>query len=343
MLSRTQTVDSACATLAMLNIVMNASELDVGQRLRNLKDTTQGMSPARRGHAVSEDKFIRATHNAFGRRIDVLTADKVLEEKAEKPPTRPRKVVKKSVPKKGKTTRRKPDSDSANHYIAFIPADGWVWQLDGLCANPVKIRNVFSGPFHDSTPSIKQIHSNSPSGLIENDKPWTDAVVPTLQAYFDRYDSDNFSMLAICESPTRGIRSRLAAVLRKIYLVEDLLHGSPELETLRNETPLPIPRNNAGQLERYCLTNTAVFQTSLPEEDEHGIYENAADNREHLLDMWRALSTEISAIMGDYDGHLADAQTDQETSAARKEDYTPAIHAWMKTLADKGVLEDILG
>jgi ubiquitin carboxyl-terminal hydrolase L5 len=140
-----QTVDSACATLALLNIVMNAPGLDVGERLQRIKEATKDMSPGWRGHTLGEDRFIRATHNAFGRRIDVLTADKCLEQKAQQRATRPRKVPKKATPKK-KTTRRKPDTDSANHYVAFIPADGCLWQLDGLCNQPVKIRKRCS--FH---------------------------------------------------------------------------------------------------------------------------------------------------------------------------------------------------
>jgi ubiquitin carboxyl-terminal hydrolase L5 len=196
---------------------------------------------------------------------------------------------------------------------------------------------LYCHPFYPYKPCLIGV-SNCRPGLV-GDQSWTEALRPTLQSYFDRYaDSHIFNVLAICQSPTRGLSSQLATALHTIYTIEDLLEGSAALERLQNSIQSPIERSDAEQLAKYGLTRAAVFKAPLTEEHEERIYEG-----DRLLDLWHELSSEARKAMKDLDDQIDGAEVDQQTSDARRMDYTPAIHAWMKTLAEKGVLEDIIG
>jgi ubiquitin carboxyl-terminal hydrolase L5 len=60
-----QTTSNACATVALLNIIMNVPEIDLGDALEAFKESTQFMKPPYRGQALSHDDFIRNVHNSF--------------------------------------------------------------------------------------------------------------------------------------------------------------------------------------------------------------------------------------------------------------------------------------
>ena len=51
----------------MMNILMNAPSIRLGETLREFKETTRVMSSPLRGHAISTNKFIRKVHNSFTR------------------------------------------------------------------------------------------------------------------------------------------------------------------------------------------------------------------------------------------------------------------------------------
>jgi ubiquitin carboxyl-terminal hydrolase L5 len=65
--NKTQTTNNACATIALLNIVMNVPEIDLGSSISSFKTATQRLKPAYRGQRLSGDDFIRNVHNSFAR------------------------------------------------------------------------------------------------------------------------------------------------------------------------------------------------------------------------------------------------------------------------------------
>ncbi|EMD00252.1 hypothetical protein BAUCODRAFT_30723 [Baudoinia panamericana UAMH 10762] len=79
-----QTPDFACATFALLNIVNNIPDLELGDELRQFKVSTQDMDPLSRGDAVDGFDFVRRIHNSFARDNDILETDIHLRDKASK-------------------------------------------------------------------------------------------------------------------------------------------------------------------------------------------------------------------------------------------------------------------
>lgn len=66
-INKIQTITNACATIALLNIVMNVPKIDLGENLSAFKAETKGLKPAYRGRRLGRDDFIRNIHNSFAR------------------------------------------------------------------------------------------------------------------------------------------------------------------------------------------------------------------------------------------------------------------------------------
>ncbi len=62
-----QTTDNACATIALLNIIMNAEGLALGEKLRKFKEESNDLSPPLRGNMINNSVWIRTAHNSFAR------------------------------------------------------------------------------------------------------------------------------------------------------------------------------------------------------------------------------------------------------------------------------------
>ncbi|RAL61924.1 hypothetical protein DID88_002413 [Monilinia fructigena] len=125
-----QTTHNACATIALLNIVMNVPDLDLGENISSFKEVTQLLKPAYRGQKLSENEYIRNLHNSFARRMDILNADLALSNEVSAWKKR-RKIKKKPGRNKAKS-----DEEPGFHFIAFVPIEGVVWRLDGLQRQP---------------------------------------------------------------------------------------------------------------------------------------------------------------------------------------------------------------
>lgn len=67
-----QTADNACASVALLNIVNNISDITLGDTLASFKDFTMPFTPALRGDAIANFEFIKRIHNSFARYITPL-------------------------------------------------------------------------------------------------------------------------------------------------------------------------------------------------------------------------------------------------------------------------------
>lgn len=153
-----QTIDNACATVALLNIVMNADQIDLGDQLSEFKELTKDSSTALRGHQLGRNTFIRKIHNSFTRRMDHLNADLALENEVSD--ARITQTMKRAAAKKGRkapSRRKKANAEYGFHFIAYVPAGGYVWELDGLSKKPhrlgmdsqsvaQKLANTFSRP-----------------------------------------------------------------------------------------------------------------------------------------------------------------------------------------------------
>ncbi|KAK2078030.1 hypothetical protein QBZ16_003898 [Prototheca wickerhamii] len=104
-----QVITNACATQAILGVLLNHPELEIGAELSQFREFTQGFSSELKGLAISNSDAIREVHNSF---------------------TPPHALLPEI-----------PDEDDekgeAFHFVAYTWRSGAVWELDGLQQGPI--------------------------------------------------------------------------------------------------------------------------------------------------------------------------------------------------------------
>ena len=106
-----QKVQNACATQAMLSVLLNHPDLDIGETLRGLKEFTMPLNSSDRGLAIGSCEKIRVAHNSFSR-SEFFEFGKV----------------------------RATEKDDVYHFISYIYFNGAIYELDGLQPGPIRLR-----------------------------------------------------------------------------------------------------------------------------------------------------------------------------------------------------------
>lgn len=107
-----QVVTNACATQALLSILLNRSEkVQLGSTLENFRDFTMTLPPDMKGLAIGSSDEIRTCHNSFSR-PEPFFHDGKDDSKEEK---------------------------DVYHFISYVPYQGRVYELDGLQPGPIEL------------------------------------------------------------------------------------------------------------------------------------------------------------------------------------------------------------
>jgi ubiquitin carboxyl-terminal hydrolase L5 len=112
-----QVTTNACATQAILSVVLNAGlEPDIlGSTLSDFHSFTSSFPPSLKGEAISSSQEIKTAHNAFGRQDAFLQEGKV---------------------------HAPSEDDEAFHFVAYVPQNSTVYELDGLQKGPIVVGSV---------------------------------------------------------------------------------------------------------------------------------------------------------------------------------------------------------
>ncbi|KAK6498556.1 hypothetical protein TWF481_011144 [Arthrobotrys musiformis] len=159
-----QVSENSCGSLAMINILFNSEAVVLGEELAQLKSFTADLTPPLRGLCLQNSEFLRKIHNSFARRseilqnnLDTIDACKNTKESANES----------SAP-----------SESAYHFIAYVPSGGSVWELDGLKRQPVRL------------------------GENDGTRRWLLAAMPRVQLRISKYSEGElmFTLLALTQT-----------------------------------------------------------------------------------------------------------------------------------------------
>jgi len=112
-----QVIVNACATQALISILMNAEGINLGPHLSKLKEFTKNLDPEMRGLSLSNSKEIKEAHNSFNR----PDAFELPEDNA------------------------KDEEGEAYHFVAYMPYKGKIYELDGLKEGPIECAEYVTG------------------------------------------------------------------------------------------------------------------------------------------------------------------------------------------------------
>ncbi|KAL2139851.1 hypothetical protein VTI28DRAFT_4614 [Corynascus sepedonium] len=328
-----QTTQNACATIALLNIIMNADKLSLGEKLRKFKEESKDLSPPLRGHLINNSTWIRVAHNSFARRLDHLDAALGLQNEVDNKKKRAKSMSSGQQQKRRKPKKEKSEDTSAYHFIAFVPIGQQVWQLDGLASAPVCI------------------------GEYREDMHWTSVMCPVLQERMMRYETERlfFSLLAVCGDNLAHVRQRLAANIRNLADINSKFSNGPSWppRTVSQDTiydPLDarlatlqldfedIQAVPDSDLKPWLSKQQQRDVSSSPDIDDESIF--AEKTIETALELWDQLGVEQKQILAEYDREsVADGGQESTAILGRTRDYTAAVHEWVKKLAGHKVLK----
>ncbi|XP_073961115.1 LOW QUALITY PROTEIN: ubiquitin carboxyl-terminal hydrolase isozyme L5-like [Choristoneura fumiferana] len=105
-----QVINNACATQAVVSLLLNCShpDVDIGPELTKLKEFSMSFDPRMRGLTLSNSQTIRTSHNSMSPHAH-FEFDQKMGSK----------------------------DDDAYHFVGYMPIDGRLYELDGLREGPI--------------------------------------------------------------------------------------------------------------------------------------------------------------------------------------------------------------
>ncbi|KAF2433821.1 ubiquitin carboxyl-terminal hydrolase, partial [Tothia fuscella] len=293
---------NACGTIALVNIVNNIPEVDLGEQLKHFKDDTMDLDPMERGRRLDKFDHLKAIHNSFARKIDILQLDLGLwqDREAAKKPTESVKDVY--------------DNDSAYHYVAYMPIDGTIWKLDGL--------------------------DDSPQNLGECDhETWLNITAPLLQERMAEFSAAgvNFNMMALVKDPFIEQRLDLASNIKLINAIEERLTAvKPDWRTFDDEDDSEVI---VGIDETYIITSE-ILDSVIVLPSASTKVANDTDPTTLLEFRSRAMNQQAHRRRS-IRLELDDVDMDEKKASDERKDYGPFVQHWLMELAECGELRGV--
>jgi ubiquitin carboxyl-terminal hydrolase L5 len=321
---------NSCGTLAMINILMNNPDVQVGEHLTQFKDFTNDMTPFQRGEAFASFDFVKKIHNSFAKKMDLLENDKILSSKVKRAQRLkdPSTITTTTTTKKEKSTgtgtksrpHRRGSADSTashnssesfeengHHFIAFVPIGTQVWKLDGMDAQPTCV-----GTF-----------------APEAGETWVDAASDTIATLMAAGD-DDYGVVALTQSPLKALRGKAGLAINTLSHVESRLEilNPTWREFVDSDSALPGPRMLGIESILASHPVPATLQSQIKEE-----------KLEDLLNRRVILVQEISDTAACIMEEVGTEAAEEEKARQRRFDSGPAIKVWLEMLAGNGWLE----
>ncbi|KAG9192022.1 ubiquitin carboxyl-terminal hydrolase L5 [Alternaria panax] len=323
---------NSCATLAMINILMNQSnetEVRIGEHLTQFKDFTLDLSPYQRGEAFASFDFVKKIHNSFAKKMDILEGDKHLGYKVKRTQRIKAQLLSEHsrVTKKGTKSRRAASADTvasndsaesvednAHHYIAFVPVANRVWKLDGLDKQPTCM-----GSFD-----------------AQRGETWLESVSNTISALMSAGD-DDYGVIALTQSPLLSLRKSASLTINTLLHVDARLDNvsassSQDWRNMVNANEQPPSPHMLGLEEHLAASPvSSTVKAAIDSED-----------MTQLLARRNSLLAEANRLAANIMMEMQKEAEEDSKAAQRRYDSGPVIKKWLEMLAQNGFLEENL-
>jgi len=223
-----QVINNACATQAILSCLMNVSHPDVqlGDTLTGFKEFTSSFDAGMKGLALSNSDEIRSIHNSFARQ-SVFEFDQKMASK---------------------------EDDDIFHFVAYVPINGRIYELDGLQEGPLD-------------------HGKIPDGAD-----WLDHVRPVIEQRMAKYQTGeiHFNLMAVIQDKLLGYKKQIEAFA-----------GDPNIESLVSEVRIKMAeeqeirgrwaKENVRRRHNYLPFIIELLKFLAAEKALQGVYDKAKE------------------------------------------------------------------
>ncbi|KAG8980498.1 hypothetical protein FRC05_006131 [Tulasnella sp. 425] len=335
-----QLIHNACATQAILNVIFNCPQLDIGTKLRHFKDFTRNMGPKMKGLALSNDLGIRDIHNSMARPADLQDALHGLAKRTALTEAEKKRAAERAKRKNKPTTKKKKkadedededddsEGDTVYHYVGYVPFKGKVWELDGLRIGPLEVGEI---------PSTMQ-------GSGDYSREWLEVVRPAIRMKIESLQGSGhdirFNLLAVVEGGWEKRSDEFELLRRERRALERRLDGSDPTwkEKIADSTPYPTveaifsARADPGAFDpSFGLRSTErqkrVLQ--LPEDQ--------------LIPEWIRCYRDAQSVTMFLHEEQEKAQTWATENSKRTHDFEQFFRAFAEALHEEGHLLPVLG
>jgi len=181
----------------MLHVLLNAEGVDVGEKLSGFKSFVSELpEPGFVGDALASSDDIRSVHNSFGRAEPFVSASR--------------------------------DEDSSGgeafHFVAYVPKNGALYELDGLQEGPIRLCGV-TEPAPGASGSAAEASSSSAGGA-GGGPVWLAAARRAVQERISRYSSTGelrFTLLSVRDSRLAEARRTLTRASMRLMVTGQVL------------------------------------------------------------------------------------------------------------------------
>ncbi|KAK9241014.1 ubiquitin carboxyl-terminal hydrolase [Lipomyces kononenkoae] len=285
-----QVSDNACASLALLNIVFNASSngsessFELGEHLQQFREFTESFNPTARGMALANFDFLRQIHNQYAQASEIRNDCVQLYRNAKQA-------------KRKRSAYEEEDDEESFHFVAYVPVCGAVWELDGLRNGPVKVADV------------EDMHS------------WSCLAVPYIQQRINEYSMDEvrFNLMAMVpeNEPDEQSVNQSKRALKSAEIVLQTVERRLDMIAPDWEEIMP-PGRRRMPLE---ITSLATSQSNIQAEVRRI---NAEERVEALIDILHAKEDDLANLRSCLcEREFTQAfSIDSTYTGRRKHDYT---------------------
>lgn len=301
---------NSCATLAMINILMNNDSAEIGEHLQQFKDFTKDFNSYQRGEAIASFEFVKKIHNSFAKKMDILEADKHLSYKVKrsKRSLKDKKARRKSTDSVATDDSAESHEDDANHFIVFVPVGNQVWMLDGLNYHPLNM-----GSFEPT-----------------QGQDWVSVAVESITAIAAGAEEGSYTAFAIGPAKLPSLRKQACLALNHIKSTERRLdETSPDWRSFTvDEQPIPSSQmlGVEDQLPAHSTPDTLAATIN-------------GEKTQDLLQRRTRILEDLDRLGASIISEMQEVADNERIAAQARFDYAPVIKLWAEMLAANGWLE----